>query len=63
MKDLLARLKSRKFILALVAAFVAFGNALWGWGLTTEQVMTVIGPLLLFIGIEGVADVKDRGQF
>lgn len=54
------QLKSRKLWLALIAALVAFGNALFNWGLTTEQVLTVIAPLLTYIGIEGVADIKER---
>ena len=54
------QLKSRKLWLALIAALVAFGNAMFNWGLTTEQVLTVIAPLLTYVGIEGVADIKER---
>ena len=54
------QLKSRKLWLALIAAAVAFGNAMFGWGLTTDQVLTVIAPLLAYIGIEGAADIKER---
>lgn len=54
------QLKSRKLWLAIIAAGVAFGNAMFNWGLTTEQVLTVIAPLLTYIGIEGVADIKER---
>lgn len=54
------RLLSRKFILALVAGFVAFGNALWDWGLSTEEVWAIITPLLGYIGIEGAADIVER---
>lgn len=53
-------LKSRKLWLAVIAAAVAFGNALWDWGLTNEQVWSVVTPLLAFIGVEGVADIKER---
>lgn len=60
MNELLNKLKSRKLWLALVAAFVAFGNSLWGWGLTQDQVWSVITPLLGFIGLEGAADIKHR---
>ena len=56
----LASLRSRKFILAVVAAGVAGGNAFFGWGLTVEQVLTVIGPLMTYIGIEGYGDAKER---
>ena len=55
-----APLKSRKLWLAVIAALVAFGNAMFNWGLTTEQVLTVIAPLLTYVGIEGVADIKER---
>lgn len=54
------QLKSRKLWLAIIAALVAFGNAMFNWGLTTEQVLTVIAPLLAYVGIEGVADIKER---
>ena len=54
------QLKSRKLWLAIIAALVAFGNAMFGWGLSTEQVITVIAPLLAYIGVEGVADIKER---
>lgn len=54
------QLKSRKLWLAIIAALVAFGNAMFGWGLTTEQVLTVIAPLLTYIGVEGVADIRER---
>ena len=57
MKDFLSRLSSRKFILALVAAFVAFGNSAWDWGMTPEQVTAIVLPLLAYIGVEGVKDV------
>ena len=56
----LASLRSRKFILAVVAAGAAGGNAFFGWGLTVEQVLTVIGPLMTYIGIEGYGDAKER---
>ena len=54
------QLKSRKLWLAIIAAVVAFGNAMWQWGLTEEQVWSVILPLLAFVGIEGAADIKER---
>lgn len=57
---LVERLTSRKFLLALLAGAVAFVNVYFGLDLTTEQVWTVIAPLLLFIGVEGAADFKAR---
>lgn len=56
--ELLKRLTSRKFILALVAAIVAFGNSMWDWGLTVEEIMAFAAPILLYIGIEGVRDIR-----
>lgn len=53
-------LKSRKFWLAVAAAFIAFGNTMWDWGFSQEQVSAVISPLLIFIGVEGAADALSR---
>ena len=58
-KKFLASLLSRKLILAVVAAFVAFGNSYFDWGLSTEQVWGVVVPLLAYIGVEGVRDIKE----
>ena len=49
---------SRKLWLALIGAGVAFGNAYWNWGMTVEQILLVIGPLMAYIGVEGARDVK-----
>lgn len=54
------QLKSRKLWLALIAATVAFVNAFFELGLSTDQVLTVIAPLLAYIGVEGIADIKER---
>jgi len=54
--QLAIRLTSRKFILALVGALVAFGNSFWGWDLTTTEVWSILAPLLAYIGVEGVND-------
>ena len=53
-------LKSRKFWLAVIAAVVAFGNALFDWGIKTEEVWAILTPLLGFIAVEGVADTAER---
>lgn len=53
-------LLSRKLILALVGAFVAFGNAYWDWGMKIEEVMSIIAPLVAFIGVEGLKDANQR---
>jgi len=58
--DLMSGWKSRKLWIAILAAAVAFGNAYGDWGMTVEQLFTIIAPLLAFIGVEGIADIKGR---
>lgn len=58
--DILKGFLSRKFLCALIAGVIAFGNAMWNWGLTNDQVLTIVAPLLAYIGIEGWADIKSR---
>lgn len=55
-KIFLSSLLSRKFVLAFVGAAVAFGNAMWDWGLTVDEVMAVLIPILAYIGVEGATD-------
>jgi hypothetical protein len=52
MKDLFT---SKKFLAAGIAAGVAFAASLFG--VTSEQVMIIISPLLAFIGAQGIADI------
>ena len=59
-KIFLQSLLSRKFLFAVLAAFIAFGNAAWDWGLEASEVWQTILPLLAFIGVEGAADIKGR---
>lgn len=58
MKDFLARLTSRKFILAVAAMVVAFGNGYFDWGLDVKDVLALVASALAYIGIEGAADLK-----
>lgn len=51
---------SRKFIMAVLAAVIAFGNAFFEWGLDFNEVVAIITPLLGYIVIEGAADIKER---
>jgi hypothetical protein len=53
---------SRKFILAVLAAVVAFGNGFFDWGLKFEEVVAIITPLIGYIAVEGAADIKQRGN-
>ena len=62
MSNFVSRLKSRKFILAVVAALVAFLNAFFELGLTTEQVWSVLAPILTYIGVEGARDFREAGN-
>lgn len=55
------KLTSRKLWLALTGAAVTFCNAMWDWGLKTEEVWGIIALFLAYIGVEGAADIKERG--
>jgi hypothetical protein len=59
-KDLIARLTSRKFLLAVLAALGATGVALQDGSMTQQELWTVLAPVLSFIGFEGAADVAGR---
>lgn len=50
------RLKSRKLWLSLIAASIVFANKFWGLNLTENELMTVVGSLLSYVGIQGLAD-------
>ena len=57
LKEFGGSLLSRKLILAVVGALVAFGNSYWNWGLKTEEVWAIVLPLLAYVGIEGLRDI------
>ena len=54
------RFTSRKFLLAVVAALVTFGNHYMGWGLSVEEVQQILMPIIAFIAAEGFADTASR---
>ena len=56
MKDFLARLSSRKFILAVVAGLVIFLNEAYDLGLDLGAIKEMVKVVLGFILVEGVAD-------
>lgn len=60
LKQFASSMLTRKFLLSLVAAVVVFGNAMWNWGISEEQVWQMLIPILSFIGVEGAADFKQR---
>lgn len=53
-----SRLLSRKFWLAVISAIVSFGNVYFEWGLSVEEVLLIIGPLLAYVGVEGAIDIR-----
>ncbi|MDQ3816122.1 MAG: hypothetical protein M3362_00340 [Acidobacteriota bacterium] len=60
MKDLIARLTSRKFLLAVIAAATAYGVAMQDNTITQAEIWTILTPILAFIGVEGAADAVTR---
>lgn len=55
MRDFVERLKSRKFIMALVAAIVA-GAKFYYPDLPEDAVYTVVGALMGYVAVEGAVD-------
>ena len=55
-------LKSRKFILSVLASLTAFVNSTLHLGLTQDQLMIFILPILAFVIVEGVADIVQRNH-
>lgn len=58
----LESLKSRKFILASISSATAFLNAQFGWGVTNDQLMLILLPILAFIIGEAIADAIERAR-
>lgn len=56
LKDFAKRLLSRKFLLAIVGAVLAFVMAGEDGVITGQEQALIIAPLLSFIGAEGLAD-------
>ncbi len=59
MNDFLARLTSRKFILAVFTAAVAIFNDSY-FHLSPDQISLLQNVVIAFIGVEGIADVVTR---
>ncbi len=62
MMDFLNSMKSRKFLLAVVGALVPILNNTFNLGVTQDQVIAILTPLVAFIGMEGLADAFERGK-
>jgi hypothetical protein len=61
-KDIVARLTSRKFLLAVLAAVGAVGVALQDGSVSQNELWTILAPVLSFIEFEGAADVAGRAK-
>lgn len=48
-------MKSSEFWMGLFGAAVAFCNAQFGWGFTTEELLSFIGPLMAYVVSRGLA--------
>lgn len=53
-------LKSRKFILSVLASATAFVNSTFHLGLSQDQLMIFILPILAYVIVEGAADIVGR---
>lgn len=60
-KYFLLSLLSRKFLLAIAGTIIAFDAALMDGQLSQAELITSLSPILAFLGVEGVADIKERG--
>lgn len=58
--NFLRSLLSRKFILAVATAVIAYDAAMMDGVMEAGELVTVVSPILAFIGIEGFADIKSR---
>lgn len=62
MGDFLNSMKSRKFLLSVVGALVPVLNSTFNLGVSQEQIITILTPLIAFIGMEGLGDALERGK-
>ena len=49
-------MRSKKWWMAILGAFVPLANEVFGWGLSVEQVATVVLPFVAYIAGQGLAD-------
>lgn len=55
------RFTSRKFLLALLAILIPIVNQAFNLNISLETIITMLTPLLAFIGVEGWADIRQSG--
>lgn len=54
-------LESKKFIAAVMASLIAFAGVKYA-GLSIEEALTIVGPLLAYIGAQAVADYGKEAE-
>lgn len=59
-KIFLLSLLSRKFLVAIAATILAYDAATVDQMITLQEIQVIIAPILAFIGVEGIADIKRR---
>lgn len=50
--------KSKKFWVSVIGAVIPAANAVFGWEIATETVLTIIGPLMSYVIGQGIADLN-----
>lgn len=53
-------LQSRKLWLAIISALIVFLNKYLELDIKESEIMLIVGSLLSFVAVEGVADIKSR---
>lgn len=53
-------LLSRKFLAAVIVSTLTACNFILKWGLSTEELATIITPIITWLLLEGTADVVSR---
>jgi hypothetical protein len=53
-------LQSKKFIASILAAILGLGG--FYLGMSTEQIAVITGPLMIYIGAQGLADIGKEAK-
>lgn len=51
-------MNSRKFWVAIISSIVLFINEAWGVDIEPTAVLAVITPILAWLGIQGIKDLR-----